>query len=298
MSSAPFLALETATRKYRRVTRPRWSAVKVVGPAADKAGLRIGKDTGTVAGVESSIASKTRATTKPAIDPGLDDLDFVVVNKPKMVNDVSARTDTKPPVKKVSVSPSSLHNLLADTEQVLHPGKIIPACAHRLTGHTEIKPACTDDHKCISCVTLVKSMELLNSYTSKWESSPGNVKDMATAVLCNLRGRPLYQQRRFYALLAKLLDDDKWAETDYKLVKDGDFEISAVLWILKLGPRGLSHGWEDGKTTMAILMDEEEAWVLANIEDEKYEEKKQLLEDFADGICTWGLEVAKMMGEE
>jgi len=103
LPSAPLVALKIATRKYRRVTRPRWSAVKVVGPAADKAGLRIAEDIGTAAGVESSISSTARAITKPAIEPEMDESDFVVVDKPEMVNDVSARTDTKPPVKKVSV---------------------------------------------------------------------------------------------------------------------------------------------------------------------------------------------------
>jgi len=196
------------------------------------------------------------------------------------------------------VCSSSPLDLLANSEQSQEPGKIIASYARRLAGHTETETACTNDHKCISCVTLTKALELLDSYASKWESSPGNVKNMANTVLCNLRGRPRYQQLRFYALLAKLLDDDKWAETDYKLVKDGDFEISAVLWILKLGPRGLSQGWDQGKSTMATLMDEEEDWVLANIDDPKYEDKKQLLEDFADGLCSWGLEVANMMGEE
>jgi len=297
-ASASLLALETATRKYRRVTRPRWSAVKVVGPAGDKTALSAATDTVTAAGIETPTLSKSRATIKSTIDSEMDDSDFVVVDKPAFsssANDVSATTNTKPPVKQVSVSPSSLHTLLADTEQVLHPGKIIPACARRLTGHTETKPACTTDQKCISCVTLTKALELLDSYAAKWASSKDTFKDIAAAVLCNLRGRPLYQQRRFYALLTKLLDDEKWAETDCKVVTDGDFEISAVLWILKLGPRGLSQGWEDGKSTMAMLMDEEEAWVLSNIEDEKYEDKKQLLEDFADGICTWGAEVAETM---
>ena len=41
-------------------------------------------------------------------------------------------------------------------------------------------------------------------------------------------------------------------------MEDGDFEVSAVLWLLKLGQWGLKQGWDVGKATMLILMDEKQ----------------------------------------
>lgn len=44
--------------------------------------------------------------------------------------------------------------------------------------------------------------------------------------------------------------------------------------------RGLEKGCNADKSTMAILMDEEDAWVLDNVEDPKYKDKKLLFKGF------------------
>lgn len=47
-------------------------------------------------------------------------------------------------------------------------------------------------------------------------------------------------------------------------------------------------GWDAGKSTMAILLDEEQASIDNNDEDDRgYEERKALLKGFAGGICAW-----------
>jgi hypothetical protein len=92
-------------------------------------------------------------------------------------------------------------------------------------------------------------------------------------------------------LLAQLVQNKDWAQDDEDIVKVGDVEISVVIWALKIGPRGLAAGWKDGKSMLDILMDTEEVWVLNNIAESEYEGKKQILEDFADDLCEWGMEL-------
>lgn len=106
-------------------------------------------------------------------------------------------------------------------------------------------------------------------------------------IMGQLSGIPEDWQHPFNNVLIELLGND-WASADGELVAAGDFEISAVLWALEVGPSGIMSGWEAGKTTLAIFMDAEAAWIIDNVTDEDYEDKKQLLEDFAKRICAWG----------
>jgi hypothetical protein len=125
---------------------------------------------------------------------------------------------------------------------------------------------------------------------------------MSDHVLGNLNAMPQRQQRFFNAVLAKLRADTHWADTDFDLVDNEDFEISAVLWTFKLGPRGLAKAWDAGKSTLAALIDEEEEWVMDNLvsTEAEYRGRKQLLVDFAEGICDGGcgFRAADAGGEE
>ena len=185
----------------------------------------------------------------------------------------------------------------ANIPQAKEHNKVINACALRLAGHDQTNPTCAGDHKCDACYDFIEGLELLANCAAEWIYPHRSFKDMSAAVLHKLRSLSEYQQRAFNVLLTKLLGDANWAESDYDVVTDGDFEISAVVWALKLGPRGLAAGWEAGKSTLAILMDEEEAWILANIAHVKYNDKKQILEDYADAICGWALDLQRTVAD-
>jgi hypothetical protein len=134
-------------------------------------------------------------------------------------------------------------------------------------------------------------LDLLASGTIDWAFPKRTLEEMVVGVIYDIRFLPKKQQLSPDAMITKLLDNANWADNDYSLVEAGDVEISAVLWLFKLGPRGLEKGWNADKSTTAILMDEEHAWILDNVEDSKYEDKKLLLGEFADGICSWGRRV-------
>jgi len=115
---------------------------------------------------------------------------------------------------------------------------------------------------------------------------------MPGRVLHGIRSITLPQQRAFNALLCRLFGAD-WAATDDDHQATGDFEISAVLWALQIGPRGLANGWAAGCDTLSTVMAAEEAWILDNVGADDYKDKVDVLERFADGLCFWGLELTR-----
>ncbi|KAH4061762.1 hypothetical protein HBI67_196880 [Parastagonospora nodorum] len=90
-----------------------------------------------------------------------------------------------------------------------------------------------------------------------------------------------------------MLIDTDWAEKDKALVEAGDFEVSAVIWALQIGPRGLANGIAGGVGVLQILMDVEQEWMLDHVDDDDFASQVQALRDFAEGLCDWGKRVGQ-----
>ena len=140
--------------------------------------------------------------------------------------------------------------------------------------------------------TLRDGLTVLYNCHDEWESASRPFAAMPGRVLGGLRSLPLSSQRAFDDLLRCLFGAD-WAAIDDKYQVTGDFEISAVLWALQIGPRGLANGWAAGCSTLSTVMAAEEAWVLDNVGGDNYKDKVALLEGFADGLCRWGCEISE-----
>jgi hypothetical protein len=115
---------------------------------------------------------------------------------------------------------------------------------------------------------------------------------MPVWVLLRISCLSLAKQQAFNALLCRLAGAD-WAKVDGEYKISGDFEISAVLWALQIGPWGLFNGLAAGCEPLSILMDPEQHWVLSNNDEPDYKEKVKVLEGFAKSLCKWGCEFAE-----
>lgn len=135
---------------------------------------------------------------------------------------------------------------------------------------------------------------MYNCY-DEWTSSFRSFTAMPAWTLYCISSLPLRQQLSFNSLLDRLLSSD-WAETDNDYSTSGDFEISAVLWTLQIGPSGLDNGFAAGCEVLDILMSAEEVWILENVSDTDYGDKFKALEAYAKGLCQWGSELAALSG--
>ncbi|KAI4685735.1 uncharacterized protein J4E88_003570 [Alternaria novae-zelandiae] len=99
-------------------------------------------------------------------------------------------------------------------------------------------------------------------------------------------------------VLSIILDPDDWMNLEHEVVRDEEFEISVVIWALKLGPEGLMLGRVEGRSEMQILLAAEEAWIVVNEGKEEYEEKKMELRRVAAEVTMWGRGAAGMFAKK
>jgi len=83
-----------------------------------------------------------------------------------------------------------------------------------------------------------------------------------------------------------------------EVVRDEEFEISVVIWALKLGPEGLMLGRVEGKSEMQILLVAEEAWIVVNESKVEHEEDKLELMRVAAEVTMWGRGAAGMFAKK
>ncbi|KAI4638486.1 hypothetical protein J4E93_010040 [Alternaria ventricosa] len=99
-------------------------------------------------------------------------------------------------------------------------------------------------------------------------------------------------------VLSVILDTDDWMSLEREVVRDEEFEISVVIWALKIGPGGLMLGRVEGKSEMQILLGAEEAWIVVHENTPEYEEKKMELMRVAAEVTMWGRGVAGMFAKK
>jgi hypothetical protein len=74
------------------------------------------------------------------------------------------------------------------------------------------------------------------------------------------------------------------------------FEIGVCLWALRLGPRGLAQGWEDGRKTIGALFVAEQRYLTVNRE---VADNVEVLRSLNRESCAWGRETRRcIMAEE
>jgi hypothetical protein len=72
---------------------------------------------------------------------------------------------------------------------------------------------------------------------------------------------------------------------------DPNFEISPLIWLLKLDPLRLAAGLIKGKMVADILLRAKEQRIAANVADKEYEAKKAEMQLCACKLCAWAEKV-------
>ena len=111
----------------------------------------------------------------------------------------------------------------------------------------------------------------------------------------NYKLSPQHQVTLFIALSAIFKTAD-WMRFERQVVEKEEFEISAVVWAFKIGPRDLKLGRSKGKKELETLLEAEEAWIAANRNAVNYEESKKALLQLAAGFVEWGTNAAGFFG--
>jgi hypothetical protein len=65
-------------------------------------------------------------------------------------------------------------------------------------------------------------------------------------------------------VLSAIFKTTDWMLFERQIVEKEEFEISAIVWVFKIGPRGLTLGRSKGKKELETLLEAEEAWIAAN----------------------------------
>ena len=113
----------------------------------------------------------------------------------------------------------------------------------------------------------------------------------------NYKLSPQHQVTLFIALSAIFKTAD-WMRFERQVVEKEEFEISAVVWAFKIGPRDLKLGRSKGKKELETLLEAEEAWIAANRNAVNYEESKKALLQLAAGFVEWGTNAAGLFSVE
>lgn len=107
----------------------------------------------------------------------------------------------------------------------------------------------------------------------------------------NYKLSPQHQVTLFMVLSAIFKTTD-WMLFERQIVEKEEFEISAIVWVFKIGPRGLTLGRSKGKKELETLLEAEEAWIAANRNAIDYEESDKTLLQLAAGFVEWGTNAA------
>jgi len=157
--------------------------------------------------------------------------------------------------------------------------------------HGNKHSACYITHKCPACSSLIAAIELLFTYSDVWNDP---TKTLAKSLDCILHHiNDAASSRKPLNILLQMLIGADWASKDKTLVEAGDFEVSAVIWALQIGPRGLANGIAGKAGVLQILMDVEQEWILDHVDDDDHASQVQALKDFAKGLCAWGMGVGQ-----
>jgi hypothetical protein len=87
--------------------------------------------------------------------------------------------------------------------------------------------------------------------------------------------------------ISVILNDADWVNA----APDSDLEIPPLILLLKLSPQRLTAGFIEGKVVADILLRADEEWIVANVKDRRYEDKKAEMQLFAYELQGWAEKV-------
>ncbi|KAH5594436.1 hypothetical protein HBI45_191020 [Parastagonospora nodorum] len=188
------------------------------------------------------------------------------------------QTTPAPTTSTAALSTISVEKAMENFEMI-HPTELNVEDDYGVVIDTDVLPqGALTRTSCPRCSSTIAAIELLFTCSDLWNDP---TKTPVKSLDCIL-----------YYTNNMLIDTD-WAEKDKALVEAGDFEVSAVIWALQIGPRGLANGIAGGVGVLQILMDVEQEWMLDHVDDDDFASQVQALRDFAEGLCDWGKRVGQ-----
>ncbi|KAH6138021.1 hypothetical protein HBI68_227070 [Parastagonospora nodorum] len=157
--------------------------------------------------------------------------------------------------------------------------------------HGNKHSACYIARKCPQCSSTIAAIELLFTCSDLWNDLTKTLVKSLDCILYHINNAA--SSRHPLNVLLQMLIGTDWAEKDKALVEAGDFEVSAVIWALQIGPHGLANGIAGGVGVLQILMDVEQEWMLDHVDDDDFASQVQALRDFTEGLCDWGKEMGQ-----
>jgi len=101
---------------------------------------------------------------------------------------------------------------------------------------------------------LRRGFDVITKISDEWSSAPPAPAQTLEHSMMSIQGLADYNRIALYHTLSKLLGHESWLDLEPHPHK---FEAEAAMWILRVGPRGLAAGWDDGHTVMEVLYEAE-----------------------------------------
>jgi hypothetical protein len=138
----------------------------------------------------------------------------------------------------------------------------------------------------------VRGFEILAEISDKWPNSPETIElELRRIINVHVELLSVPDTKAVYHVLSTLAGCSSFLEFEYR---EHLFEISVFVWALRIGPRGLAQGWEDGRTTVEALYAAEQECLAAYCQVEGYMEA---LVELGREFRAWGVKVRSKIDE-
>ena len=141
-----------------------------------------------------------------------------------------------------------------------------------------------------SRAVLTRGFGILANISGEWSNTGPATNDTLQHIMSVSVGElPDSDTKALYHVLSTLAGSDSWLDLEYR---EHMFQIGAVVWALRVGPRGLAIGWEEGQTFVETLYAAEQEYLAAHAGVVGH---KVALLKFAQHFRAWGVRVRKMV---
>ena len=174
----------------------------------------------------------------------------------------------------------------ADVSQVMTRPEVINYCAKILLPRRDVKPA----HIQILLDDTSIGLQTLDNCADEWEFNNGCIQQTRKSIIYKLHRVPVHTQWCTARVIEKLFRCDNWIKHEKEVLEYGDFEVSATLWLFKMGVRKLALGRVEppsGRQAVQVALACEEEWLFENVSDEE----KTELRGFASDLLLWGYNI-------
>jgi len=137
---------------------------------------------------------------------------------------------------------------------------------------------------------LIRGFGILADISGQWSNTEQAANDTLQHIMSvSITALSDPDTKALYQVLSTLAGSDSWLDLEYR---EHMFHIGAVVWALRVGPRGLAIGWEEGQTFVETLYAAEQEYLATHAGVIGH---KVALLKFAQHFRAWGVRVRKMV---